>query len=67
MHITINNKPEILDRHSISIAELKQLLKYTFSKIIIKVNNKIIEPGDYETTIVKDGDVVVMLHLLAGG
>ncbi|MGE5356161.1 MAG: sulfur carrier protein ThiS [Deltaproteobacteria bacterium] len=67
MHITINNKSEILDRNSISIAELKQLMKFTFSKIIIKVNNKIIEPEEYETTMVEDGDVVVMLHLLAGG
>ncbi|MBK7094429.1 MAG: sulfur carrier protein ThiS [Saprospiraceae bacterium] len=67
MHITVNNKPEILDRDSISIAELKQLKNFTFSKIIIKHNNLIIEPEEYHNTFVRDGDVVVMLHLLAGG
>jgi thiamine biosynthesis protein ThiS len=67
MVITVNNKQETIERDCINVAELKELKMYTFPKIIVKVNNKIIEPEEYNTTVIRDGDLVVMLHLLAGG
>ncbi len=44
-----------------------EIKKYTFSKIIVKVNGNHIEKEEYASTIVNDGDVVEMIHLLAGG
>ncbi len=44
-----------------------QIKRFTFTKIIVKVNGKHIEKEDYSTTLVNDGDNVEMIHLLAGG
>ena len=44
-----------------------KIKKYTFPKIIVKVNGMHIEKTDYATTVVHKGDNVEMIHLLAGG
>ena len=67
MKILLNNKEENLANDKLSISELKQLKKFTYPKLIVKVNGRIIEDEDYDTTYVKNGDNVVVLHLLAGG
>jgi len=35
--------------------------------LIIKINGILIQKGDYETTVVHDGDDVSVLHLISGG
>ena len=40
---------------------------FTYKKIIVKVNNKIVEPHEYDSTIINENDNIVVLHLLAGG
>lgn len=67
MKITLNNRPESFECESMTMGELMKLKKFTFKKIIVKVNNKIIEPNDYDSTIIMDNDIVMVLHLLAGG
>ena len=67
MKLILNNKEENIDKSTINIVELKELKKFTFPKIIVKVNGTIIEPADYESTYLGEGDDVVLLHLLAGG
>ncbi|HNZ83472.1 MAG TPA: sulfur carrier protein ThiS [Sedimentibacter sp.] len=51
----------------LTIEKIMEIKKYTFSKIIVKVNGNHIEKEEYASTIVNDGDVVEMIHLLAGG
>lgn len=67
MKITLNNREESFDFEQMSIAQIMELKKFTFSKIIVKVNGVFVEKEDYPSTIVKDSDVVLILHLLAGG
>ncbi|MGE0090287.1 MAG: sulfur carrier protein ThiS [Bacteroidales bacterium] len=67
MKITLNNRPETFECTSMTMGELMQIKKFTYKKIIVKVNNIIIEPHEYESTIIKENDNVVVLHLLAGG
>lgn len=67
MKITLNNRPEEFEGNSLSVAEIMELKKFTFSKIIVRVNNVFIEKEDYANTQIKDGDIVMILHLLAGG
>jgi len=50
-----------------TMGELMEIKKFTYKKIIVKVNNIIVEPDEYDTTIIKENDNVVVLHLLAGG
>lgn len=40
---------------------------YTYPKLIIKINNILILSEEYTSTIIRDGDDVKVIHLLAGG
>ena len=64
--IKVNGR-DFLWRENLSIEDIMEEKKYTFSKIIVKVNSQHIEKGDYASTIISDGDNVQMIHLLAGG
>ncbi|MFH2141150.1 MAG: sulfur carrier protein ThiS [Bacteroidota bacterium] len=67
MQITLNNRPEIIDKDTITISELLVLKKFTFKMLIIKINDAFIKKDDYDNTIVKEGDQVIVLHLISGG
>jgi len=67
MKITLNNRPETFECLSMTMGELMKIKKFTFKKIIVKVNNKIVEPDEYDSTIINENDIVIVLHLLAGG
>ena len=67
MNIILNNTPETIDKIEISIAQLLVLKNFIFKMLVIKVNEQVVKKQDYETTIVKDGDHVVILHLVSGG
>jgi thiamine biosynthesis protein ThiS len=67
MKITLNNRPEEFECYTMTVSEIMELKKFTFSKIIVRVNDVFIEKEDYPNTLVKDGDNVMILHLLAGG
>lgn len=67
MTITLNNRPETFECSSMTMGELMKIKNFTYKKIIVKVNNKIVEPHEYDSTIINENDHVVVLHLLAGG
>ena len=67
MNIILNNTPENIAENEISIAQLLVLKNFIFKMLVIKVNDQVIRKQEYETTIVKDGDHVVVLHLVSGG
>lgn len=67
MKIILNNRPEAFENNTMTVAEIMEFKKFTFSKIIVRVNDVFIEKEDYPNTHVKDGDIVMILHLLAGG
>ncbi|MDD3685720.1 MAG: sulfur carrier protein ThiS [Bacteroidales bacterium] len=67
MKITLNNRPEEFECDTMTVSEIMELKKFTFSKIIVRVNDIFVEKEDYPNTLVKDGDIVMILHLLAGG
>jgi thiamine biosynthesis protein ThiS len=67
MKIILNNREESFTSDKLTIAEIMNLKKFTFSKIIVKLNDIFIEKEDYDKTFVKENDNLVILHLLAGG
>jgi sulfur carrier protein len=67
MNIILNNNPENIEKEEISIAELLLLKNFVFKMLVIKVNDKLIRKPDYETSMVKEGDHVMVLHLVSGG
>lgn len=67
MKIILNNREEVFESDVLTVDEIMKIKKFTFSKIIVKLNNTFIEKEDYDKTYVKEGDNLVVLHLLAGG
>jgi thiamine biosynthesis protein ThiS len=67
MNIILNNNSESFEKSEMSIAEILKAKNFIFKMLVIKVNDNIIKKQAYETTIVKEGDNVVILHLVSGG
>jgi len=42
-------------------------MNFTYPKIFVKVNGEHIDEADYGTTAIREGDVVHVIHLMAGG
>ncbi|HPE58096.1 MAG TPA: sulfur carrier protein ThiS [Bacteroidales bacterium] len=67
MQITLNNRPEIIDKKEITISELINLKSFTFKLLVTKINGNLIKKADRETAVIKDGDKVDIIHLISGG
>jgi sulfur carrier protein len=67
MQITLNNRPESIDKDSLSVRELLDYKTFTFKLLVIKINGVFVKKDKYETTIISDGDDVMVLHLISGG
>jgi len=64
--IKLNNR-DFPWEEGLTIEKIMEIKRFTFPKIIVKVNGKLIEKEDYATTVVNKGDNVEIIHLLAGG
>jgi thiamine biosynthesis protein ThiS len=67
MQIILNNNPEILEGMSVTVTQLLRLKNFTFKMLIIKINGTLVQKGTYESTVIHDGDEVMVLHLISGG
>ena len=64
MKIILNQKEtEVAD--GTNVAELMKEQK--MSRAMVKINDVRIRPADYEATVVRDGDKVVLRRVVAGG
>ena len=67
MKILLNNREEELDKENISVSEILQLKKFSFKMRIVKINDILISKEKYDSTIIRDGDIVQMIYLMSGG
>jgi len=67
MNITLNNTLEEIHAESMTIRQLLQYKNYTFKMLVIKINGTLVPKDLYETQGVRDGDEVMILHLVSGG
>lgn len=68
MKITINNVIENLSsKNQFSITDILEQKKFSFKMLVIKLNGKLIKKDEYNSTYVKDGDIVDIIHLISGG
>lgn len=67
MKVIINGKETVLSNE----ASIKELLEKKYVEmqeyVTVQVNEDIISKNDYETHIVKDGDIVEFLYYMGGG
>jgi sulfur carrier protein len=67
MKINLNNTETELNFCDISVRDLLVVQKFTFKMLIIKINGTLVKKEEYETTIIRDGDKVDVIHLISGG
>lgn len=67
MKIILNNNLEQFAAETMTVAELLVFKNFTFKMLIIKINNNLVPKDEYGKTYVKDGDDVMVLHLISGG
>jgi len=67
MKIILNNRQEEFDKEIMTIRELLDEKNFTFKMLVIKINNKLVRKEHYDTSLVRDGDDVSVLHLISGG
>lgn len=53
--------------NNMTVEKLLKRMNYTFPKIVVRVNGKVIEKKEWASYIVPDGAVVQAHHLIAGG
>ncbi len=50
-----------------TVRELLEEKNFTFKMLVIKINNKLVRKEEYDTAVVREGDNVIVLHLISGG
>lgn len=67
MKITLNNRPENFDADSLSVSKIMEIKSFHFRMLVVRLNDSLIKREEYETTEVKDGDDLKIIHLVSGG
>ena len=67
MKIILNNTPEDFESDGMTINELLKVKNFTFKMLVIKINGILVAKTAYDTARVKEGDDVMVLHLISGG
>ena len=67
MKINLNNREEEFETDVLSVSRMLELKKFSFRLRIIKVNGILIPKEEYDSTIIREGDNVLMLYLMSGG
>ena len=67
MNITLNNRPDSINKDQITISELLKIKNFTFKMLVIKVNGKLVKKDAYNSFKINNGDDVSVLHLVSGG
>jgi sulfur carrier protein len=67
MKITLNHTAEEFDVNVMSVNDLLARKNYTFKMLVIKINGGLVKKTDYDSTFIREGDDVSVLHLISGG
>lgn len=67
MKIVLNNNIEVFQNDQISINEILKEKNFSFRLILVKLNNSLINKSEFDTTLIKDGDDLKIIHLMSGG
>ena len=54
-------------RDGMTVKSLMDEKGYVFHRIIVKLNDKVVEDTNFADTVLKDGDNVQAIHVFAGG
>ena len=61
--ITVNGENRTLE-NPVSVTEYLKACNYIPVQVVVELNEEIIKRENYDTTVLKDGDVVEILHFM---
>lgn len=67
MEIILNNKQEVIPVEVNTIGKLLKYKTFSFPRIVVKINNRLIRKPDYDQAIIQENDRVEIIHLVSGG
>ena len=63
----LNHRPYVGWREGLTIQNVIDENKFTWPKLVVKVNNQLVWPEDYGNVVLKEDDDLQVIHLLGGG
>lgn len=67
MWIVLNNNRTEFTEEELTISGLLKARNYTFKMLVIKINGQLVKKEEYDITPIRQGDDVMVLHLISGG
>lgn len=67
MDILLNNRPEHFDSDELTVTEIMRLKSFHFKLLVVKLNGTLIDKQAYGSTVVREGDNLLIIHLVSGG
>ena len=67
MEIILNNRKEYFDSEHMSLTDLIKTKNFTFKLLVTKINGKLVKKEGRDEAIIKNGDDVLVLHMISGG
>ena len=67
MTILLNNRPEQFDADELSVSKIMEQKSFHFKLLVVKLNEKLIDKRAYSSTLVREGDHLMIIHLVSGG
>lgn len=67
MEIILNNNKENIPDGDITVADLIKFKNFTFRLLVTKVNGRLVKKDERDQVYIKEGDDVMVLHLISGG
>jgi len=64
--ISVNNE-EMDWEENLTIDDILKKKKYSFKMLVVKVNGKLVNKGEYKTFVVPPDADVKIIHLISGG
>ena len=64
--ITVNGEKRTLE-NPVTVTEYLKACNYVPVQVVVELNEEIIKRETYDTTVLKDGDVVEILQFMGGG
>jgi sulfur carrier protein len=65
--VIVNNRDRIHWRKKMSVKDLLQEMRYSYTLITVTVNGELVPKEDYETHLIPDNAEVTVFHLAHGG
>jgi len=69
MKIILNHRDEVLKttKENLTINELLKLKKFSFTRLVVKINGKLVKRENFDSVSIQENDNVEIIHMISGG